>query len=180
MLDTVVNFPFVFNALCTGKLLVKRLSRTEQRCVVFKDWFLWNDTYCIIGSGAIYVNSACLRHSVRCTRFDDSFPKQIAMKSQNWTDIGLILATSLHGALWVCGWHSKQIVNKRINCFESKQRKHGNSGFCFQGCDAMWRHRNYSTGNGLLPDYTKPLPEPMLTYNQYNQYGPVALSWRQF
>ena len=33
--------------------------------------------------------------------------------------------------------------------------------------DAIWRHRvNIGSGNGLLPDGTKPLPEPMLTYHQ--------------
>ena len=36
--------------------------------------------------------------------------------------------------------------------------------------DPWWRHMateiwvNFSSGNGLLPDGTKPLPEPMLTY----------------
>ena len=30
---------------------------------------------------------------------------------------------------------------------------------------------NIGSANGLLPDGTKPLPEPMLTYRQY---GPVA------
>ena len=33
------------------------------------------------------------------------------------------------------------------------------------------------SGNGLLPDGTKPLPEPMLTYHQS---GLVAFTWRQF
>ena len=32
---------------------------------------------------------------------------------------------------------------------------------------------NIGSGNGLLPDGTKPLPEPMLTYRKY---GPVTLS----
>ena len=36
---------------------------------------------------------------------------------------------------------------------------------------------NIGSGNGLLPDGTKPLPEPMLTYHQR---GSVALSWEQF
>ena len=37
---------------------------------------------------------------------------------------------------------------------------------------AKWRHIeekiwvNIGSGNGLLPDSTKPLPEPMLTYHQ--------------
>ena len=37
---------------------------------------------------------------------------------------------------------------------------------------ALWRHMvieilvNTGSGNGLLPDGTKPLPEPMLTYHQ--------------
>ena len=37
---------------------------------------------------------------------------------------------------------------------------------------AQWRHMaaenwvNIGSGNGLLPDGTKPLPEPMLTYHQ--------------
>ena len=30
---------------------------------------------------------------------------------------------------------------------------------------------NIGSGNGLLPDGTKPLPEPMLTYRKY---GPVT------
>ena len=33
---------------------------------------------------------------------------------------------------------------------------------------------NIGTGNGLLPDGTKPLPEPMLTYDQW---GVVAFTW---
>ena len=32
------------------------------------------------------------------------------------------------------------------------------------------------SGNGLVPDGTKPLPEPMLTYHQQ---GPVAFTWVQ-
>ena len=42
---------------------------------------------------------------------------------------------------------------------------------------ALWRHIasailvKTTLGNGLLPDGTKPLPEPMLTYHQE---GPVA------
>ena len=35
---------------------------------------------------------------------------------------------------------------------------------------------NIGLGNGLLPDGTKPLPEPMLTY----QWGSVALSQTNF
>ena len=35
---------------------------------------------------------------------------------------------------------------------------------------------NIGSGNGLLPDGTKPLPEPMLTYHQ----GPVTFIWGQF
>ena len=34
-----------------------------------------------------------------------------------------------------------------------------------------------SSGNGLLPDCTKPLPEPMLTYHQW---GSVTTIWGQF
>ena len=33
---------------------------------------------------------------------------------------------------------------------------------------------NIGSGNGLLPDGTKPLPEPMLTYHQE---GPVTFIW---
>ena len=36
---------------------------------------------------------------------------------------------------------------------------------------------NIGSGNGLLPDSTKPLPEPMLTYSQW---GRMALTWDQF
>ena len=36
---------------------------------------------------------------------------------------------------------------------------------------------NIGSGNGLLPNGTKPLPEPMLTYHKY---GPVTLIWEQF
>ena len=35
--------------------------------------------------------------------------------------------------------------------------------------DAKWREQiwvNIGSGNGLLPDGTKPLPEPMLSYHQ--------------
>ena len=48
---------------------------------------------------------------------------------------------------------------------------------------AQWRHMvtwiwiNIGSGNGLLPDGTKPLPEPMLTYHQR---GSVAFSSEQF
>ena len=35
----------------------------------------------------------------------------------------------------------------------------------------------FSSGNGLLPDGTKPLPEPMLTYHQR---GSSAFSWDEF
>ena len=36
---------------------------------------------------------------------------------------------------------------------------------------------NIGSGNGLLPDSTKPLPEPVLTYHMC---GPVTLIWGQF
>ena len=36
---------------------------------------------------------------------------------------------------------------------------------------------NVGSGNGLLPDDTKPLPEPMLTYHQL---GPIKFIWWQF
>ena len=36
---------------------------------------------------------------------------------------------------------------------------------------------NIGSGNGLLPDCTKPLPEPMLTYHQW---GSLAIIWGQF
>ena len=32
------------------------------------------------------------------------------------------------------------------------------------------KYVNIGSGNGLLPDGTKPLPEPMLTYIQYLQH----------
>ena len=34
---------------------------------------------------------------------------------------------------------------------------------------------NIGSGNGLLPDGTKPLPEPMLTNDQW---GVVAFTWK--
>ena len=43
--------------------------------------------------------------------------------------------------------------------------------------DAIWWQDiwvNIGSGNGLLPDGTKPLPEPMLTYHQW---GLVAFIW---
>ena len=42
--------------------------------------------------------------------------------------------------------------------------------------DAIWWHTG-SGNNDLLPDGTKPLPEPMLTYLQQ---GPVTFSWGHF
>ena len=36
---------------------------------------------------------------------------------------------------------------------------------------------NIGSGKGLLPDGTKPLTEPMLTYHQM---GTVAFFWEQF
>ena len=36
---------------------------------------------------------------------------------------------------------------------------------------------NIGSGNGLLPDGTKPLPKPVLTYHQW---GSVAFTWKQF
>ena len=41
--------------------------------------------------------------------------------------------------------------------------------------DAIWWHRSgqLGSGNGLLPDGTKPLPAPMLTYHKY---GPMAIA----
>ena len=45
--------------------------------------------------------------------------------------------------------------------------------------DNIWQSEilvNTGSGNGLLPDSTKPSPEPILT----NQWGLVAFTWRQF
>ena len=42
--------------------------------------------------------------------------------------------------------------------------------------DAIWWHRS-GPGNGLLPDGTMQLPEPMLAYHQYD---PVTFIWGQF
>ena len=36
---------------------------------------------------------------------------------------------------------------------------------------------NIGLGNGLLPDGTKPLPEPMLAYHQW---GPKTFTWKKF
>ena len=36
---------------------------------------------------------------------------------------------------------------------------------------------NIGSGNGLLPEGTKPLPKPMLTYHQL---GSAAITWEQF
>ena len=46
--------------------------------------------------------------------------------------------------------------------------------------DAIWCTEicvNIGSGNGLLPDGTKPLPEPMLTYHKY---GPVVIAQELF
>ena len=42
---------------------------------------------------------------------------------------------------------------------------------------ASWIWVNISSGNGLLPDGTKPLPDPMLTYHQW---GLTTFLWGQF
>ena len=48
---------------------------------------------------------------------------------------------------------------------------------------AKWHHMatetwvNIGSGNGLLPDGTKPLPEPMLTDNQWS---PMTFVLREF
>ena len=45
--------------------------------------------------------------------------------------------------------------------------------------DAIWRQIcfNIGSGNGLLPDSTKPLHEPMLIYHHW---GPKAFTWKKF
>ena len=46
--------------------------------------------------------------------------------------------------------------------------------------DAIWWHRScqhIGSANGLLPDGTKPLPEPMLTHHRW---GPVNVNWGHF
>ena len=46
--------------------------------------------------------------------------------------------------------------------------------------DAMWQQEivvNICSSNGLLPDGTKPLPEPMLAYHQLGQ---VTFIWGNF
>ena len=56
--------------------------------------------------------------------------------------------------------------------------------FDFTHCDLVMPYNvaieiwvNTGSGNGLLPDDTKPSPEPMLTYHQW---GPVIFIWGQF
>ena len=41
----------------------------------------------------------------------------------------------------------------------------------------IWIWVNIGSGNGLVPDGTKPLPEPKLTNHQW---GSVACTWEQF
>ena len=41
----------------------------------------------------------------------------------------------------------------------------------------IWVNNNIDSDNGLLPNGTKPLPEPMLTYHQW---GLMAFTWGQF
>ena len=41
---------------------------------------------------------------------------------------------------------------------------------------AMWIWANIRSGNGLVPDDTKPIPETMLTSHNW---GPVSFSWNQ-
>ena len=36
---------------------------------------------------------------------------------------------------------------------------------------------NIGSGNGLVPNGTKPIPEPVLTYHQW---GPATFIWGQF
>ena len=64
-----------------------------------------------------------------------------------------------------------------MNCFTvndqdiNKWNEFGN-GTLIKLIGAQWRHMaleilvNTGSGNGLLPDGTKPLPEPMLAYHQ--------------
>ena len=55
----------------------------------------------------------------------------------------------------------------------------GNLSHC-KPCDAIWRQKSGSilgSGNGLLPDSNKPLPEPILTTHKW---GPVSFIWEQF
>ena len=42
---------------------------------------------------------------------------------------------------------------------------------------SAWQHVNIVLGDGLLPDGTMPLPEPVMTHNQWNF---VALTWGEY
>ena len=65
-----------------------------------------------------------------------------------------------NGHFWVCN----QLI------YPCKTRVHG-----WLANTMIWV--NTGSGNGLLPDGIKPLPEPMLTNHQR---GPLAFSWGQF
>ena len=48
--------------------------------------------------------------------------------------------------------------------------------YSFAGASVIASWVNLGSGNGLLPDGTKPLPEPMLTYHQSTFFSAVSLS----
>ena len=60
------------------------------------------------------------------------------------------------------------------------QRKYSSKWFTAQGFNSLWPswpYVNMGSGNGLLPDGTKPLPKPMLTSYQLSS---LAHTWKQF
>ena len=67
--------------------------------------------------------------------------------------------------------NGKFIMRKIRPCLGTLMRSILNSMWPY---DAMWQHRS---GSYLLPDGTKQLPEPMLTFHQYS---PMTFIWGQF
>ena len=66
---------------------------------------------------------------------------------------------------------------KHTICFHQEQSMLIHCGLLW--CHIIWHHKTWvsnGSGNGMLPDSTKPLPEPLLTNHQW---GHVAYTWGQ-
>ena len=93
----------------------------------------------------------------------------------NWCWI-IVYRTSGNKLRWI--FSDNTIIFSEENSLENitsimKWRLFCSYPHCFNSfwpCNSVWQHRsvNIGSGNGLLPDSTKPLPEPVLTCHQWD------------
>ena len=105
----------------------------------------------------------------------------LSMSFIRWPHKGSHLTNQVSGfttTLWMDNWPQELFHEKNVGRTKSHE-KYFHISCVYK--HVIWWNRTWSiligSGNGLVPDDTKPLPEPILTSHWW---GSVAFTWEQF